>query len=137
MARGKITAKPVIYASTGRRKTAIARVRLMTGKGNIIVNERPVDKYFGRKMWEILAKQPFVVSNTLGKFDVIARTTGGGIAGQAGALRHGIARALVQHDETLRPALKKAGLLTRDPREKERKKYGRKRARRGFQWTKR
>lgn len=131
------TAKHVTYYATGRRKTAIARVRLLPGKGNIVVNARPYMEYFGRKVFEVIVKQPLELTKTLSKFDVVAKAQGGGIAGQAGAVRHGIARALVNFDPELRSMLRKAGYLTRDPRMKERKKYGRKRARKSFQWTKR
>lgn len=137
MARAKTAQKTVSYYSTGRRKTAIARVWIMPGKGVISINDRPVDQYFGRKVMELQVRKPLELVGLEGKFDVIARSVGGGIAGQAGAIRHGISRALVVYDEALRSSLKKEGLLTRDPREKERKKYGRKRARKGFQWTKR
>jgi small subunit ribosomal protein S9 len=126
-----------MYFATGRRKTAVARVRLIAGKGDVEINGRPIDVYMGRKIMEMIVRQPFEVTNNAGRFDVKVNAHGGGIAGQAGAIRHGIARALVNFDAGLRPALRKAGYLTRDPREKERKKYGRKRARRGFQWTKR
>lgn len=137
MARAKTSQKMTIYYATGRRKTAIARVWLMPGKGNIRVNEKPIDQYFGRKVWELHISKPLEVAEVRDKFDVIAKAHGGGYAGQAGAIRHGISRALVSYNEELRLPLKKEGLLTRDPREKERKKYGRKRARKGFQWTKR
>ena len=133
----RATAKHVTYYATGRRKTAIARVRLVPGKGNIVVNARPYMDYFGRRVFEVIVKQPLELTKTLSKFDVVAKAQGGGIAGQAGAVRHGIARALVNFDPELRSMLRKAGYLTRDPRMKERKKYGRKRARKSFQWTKR
>lgn len=126
-----------MFFATGRRKTAVARVRMTAGKGDVEINGRPIDQYMGRKIMEMIVRQPFEVTGNGGRFDVKVNAHGGGIAGQAGAIRHGIARALVNFDATLRPSLRKAGLLTRDPREKERKKYGRKRARRGFQWTKR
>lgn len=125
------------YYGTGRRKTAVARVRLLPGEGNIIVNGKPLHEYFGLRTLELIIKQPFVVTDTLNKFDVIATVSGGGTAGQAGAVRHGIARALLQADAEYRPALKKAGLLTRDPREKERRKYGLKKARKAPQFSKR
>ncbi|MDQ7822096.1 MAG: 30S ribosomal protein S9 [Candidatus Eremiobacteraeota bacterium] len=137
MARAKTSQKTTSYYATGRRKTAIARVWLMPGKGNISINSRPIEQYFGRKIMELQVRKPLELVKLQDKFDVIAKSVGGGIAGQAGAIRHGISRALVIFDETLRSPLKKDGLLTRDPREKERKKYGRKRARKGFQWTKR
>ncbi|MHB2017424.1 MAG: 30S ribosomal protein S9 [Candidatus Xenobia bacterium] len=137
MAKVKTQAPSVVYAATGRRKRAIARVRVIPGKGDIKINDRPVDQYVGRKTLEQIVREPLVVADALTKFDVLARCYGGGVAGQAGAVRHAIARALLIVDETLRQPLRRAGLLTRDPREKESKKYGRKRARRGFQWTKR
>lgn len=123
--------------ATGRRKCAVARVRLRPGKGNVTVNGKTMADYFERKLLELKIMEAFEVTRTAGQFDIIASTTGGGKSGQAGAVLHGISRALEKFDEKMRPDLKKAGLLTRDPREKERKKYGRKRARRGFQWTKR
>lgn len=127
----------VEYYGTGRRKTAVARVRLVPGDGKIIVNKRSLADYFGSMTLEKIVKQPFEVTETEGRFDVIAKVEGGGISGQAGALRLGIARALLQADENLRPALKKAGLLTRDPRMKERRKYGLKKARKAPQFSKR
>lgn len=126
-----------MFFATGRRKTAVARVRIVAGHGDVEINGRPVTQYLGSKIMEMIVRQPFEVTSNQGRFDVKVNAHGGGISGQAGAIRHGIARALVNFDAALRPALRKAGLLTRDPREKERKKYGRKRARRGFQWTKR
>lgn len=135
MAKAK-TSAPMFFA-TGRRKTAIARVRMVSGKGDVEINGRPIEQYMGRKIMEMIVRQPFEVTGQAGRFDVKVIAHGGGIAGQAGAIRHGIARALVNFDGEMRPPLRKAGLLTRDPREKESKKYGRKRARRGFQWTKR
>jgi small subunit ribosomal protein S9 len=134
----KATPKTAMFQGTGRRKTALARVRLITGKGKFVINDRPVEEYFaGREPWEIIVKSPLEVSGMLGKFDILVKAEGGGVSGQAGAVRLGIARALVKYDESLRAVLRKDGHLTRDPRSKERKKYGRKRARRGFQWTKR
>jgi small subunit ribosomal protein S9 len=127
----------VHFYGTGRRKNAIARVFLTPGEGNMVVNERPLDAYFGRKTLEVLVKQPLEVTGMLGRFDVKARVVGGGISGQAGAVRLGIARALVEADPNLRPVLKKAGFLTRDPRMKERRKYGLKKARRAPQFSKR
>ncbi|MDR7867713.1 MAG: 30S ribosomal protein S9 [Sporomusaceae bacterium] len=127
----------VNYYGTGRRKTSIARVRLVAGEGNIVVNGRPLDQYFGLKTLELIVKQPLNVADVLGKYDVIAKVEGGGPTGQAGAVRHGIARALLRVDGEYRPALKKAGLLTRDPREKERRKYGLKKARKASQFSKR
>lgn len=126
-----------VYYGTGRRKSAVARVRLLPGEGNIIVNGKPLEEYFGLRTLELIIKQPLVVTDTVNKFDVIAKINGGGTAGQAGAVRHGIARALLQADREYRPALKKAGLLTRDPREKERRKYGLKKARKAPQFSKR
>jgi small subunit ribosomal protein S9 len=126
------------FYGTGRRKTAVARVRLLPGTGQIIVNNKTVQEYFGgRALHEITVLQPLKLTNTTGRYNVTVRVVGGGTSGQAGAVRHGIARALLQSDETLRPALKKNGLLTRDPRVKERKKPGLKRARKAPQYTKR
>lgn len=122
---------------TGRRKNAVARVRLIAGSGKIIVNGKPAEQYFPRLALQTILQQPFTAANTQGRYDIIATVTGGGVAGQAGAVRHGIARALARSDESLRSPLHKGGLLTRDPRMKERKKYGRKRARKGFQYSKR
>ncbi len=123
--------------TVGRRKEAIARVRLAPGKGDIMVNGRSFDKYFIRETDRIIAKQPLAATETLTKYDIIANLRGGGLTGQAGALRHGIARALISEDPTLRELLRKQGFLTRDPRMKERKKFGQKGARKRFQWTKR
>ncbi len=125
------------YYGTGKRKDAVARVWLAPGSGVVTVNDRPADKYLGRLVLQRLIQQPFEVTETAGRFDVIARCKGGGISGQAGAIRHGISKALLEADPELRPTLRKLGFLTRDPRVKERKKYGRKRARRGFQFSKR
>ncbi len=125
------------YYGTGHRKDAIARVWLTPGTGTVMINDRPAAKYLGRAVLERLVQQPFEVTEMVGRFDVIARCKGGGISGQAGAIRHGISRALLEADHELRPRLRRTGLLTRDPRVKERKKYGRKRARRGFQFSKR
>lgn len=127
----------VTYDATGRRKSSVARVRLVPGEGNIIINDRELTKYFGLKTLELIIKQPLEATETVGKYDVIANVVGGGISGQAGAIRHGIARALLKVDEEYRPTLKKAGLLTRDPREKERRKYGLKKARKASQFSKR
>jgi len=121
----------------GRRKEATARVELILGQGSITVNRLPVDKYFKRETDVICIKQPLVITNTTGKFDIVANVDGGGTSGQAGALRLGIARALVSSDTNLRQLLRRTGLLTRDARMKERKKYGQKGARKRFQWTKR
>ena len=125
------------YQGTGRRKDAIARVRLIPGKGQILVNRKPLEEYFPQEIQRIIIKQPLEITKTGDKFDIFVRVNGGGDSGQAEALRHGISRALIQADESYRPILKKAGLLTRDPRMKERKKFGQKGARKRFQWTKR
>ena len=117
------SAKPYFYG-TGRRKKSTARVRIMPGTGVITINGRDIDDYFGLETMKLIVNQPFGVTGTEGKFDIIANVRGGGFSGQAGAIRHGVAKALLQADETFRPALKKAGFLTRDPRMKERKKYG-------------
>lgn len=130
------SAKPYFYG-TGRRKSSVARVRLFPGTGKITINGRDIDDYFGLETLKLVINQPFGVTGTMGKFDIVANVNGGGFSGQAGAIRHGIARALVAADEANKPALKKAGLLTRDPRMKERKKYGLKAARRAPQFSKR
>jgi small subunit ribosomal protein S9 len=122
---------------TGRRKRAVARVRMALGSGEITVNSRPIEAYLGRATLLQIARQPLEATNSVSRFNITVTASGGGLSGQAGAIRHGIARALVREDETLRPVLRKAGLLTRDPREKESKKYGRKRARKRFQFSKR
>ena len=127
----------VVFNGTGRRKSSIARVRLMSGKGNITVNGKPLDEYFGEETLKVIVRQPLTATNTLDKFDVIATVKGGGFSGQAGAVRHGIARALLEAGSDYRPTLKAAGLLTRDSRVKERKKYGLKKARRAPQFSKR
>ncbi|MDF2984809.1 MAG: ribosomal protein [Eubacterium sp.] len=127
----------VYYYGTGRRKKSVARVRLVPGEGKILINERSLDDYFGLDTLKVIVKQPLTLTDTLSKFDVICKVIGGGFTGQAGAIRHGISRALLKADEELRPALKKAGFLTRDPRMKERKKYGLKKARRAPQFSKR
>ena len=127
----------VTYDATGRRKSSVARVRLVPGEGNITINDRELNKYFGLKTLELIVRQPLEATETLDKYDVLANVDGGGISGQAGAIRHGIARALLKIDEEFRPVLKKAGLLTRDPREKERRKYGLKKARKASQFSKR
>jgi len=127
----------VEYVAVGRRKESVARVRLRPGKGKIRVNKRGFEDFFPRETHRIVITNPMKVANVTAKFDVLATIAGGGISGQAGALRHGIARALLKSDESLRIALKKAGFLTRDPRAKERKKYGQKRARKNFQFSKR
>ena len=128
--------KPYSYG-TGRRKSSVARVRLYNGTGKIVINDREIDDYFGLETLKLIVRQPLNITDTLGKFDIVCRVAGGGVTGQAGAIRHGISRALLQFDAELRPALKKAGLLTRDPRMKERKKYGLKGARRAPQFSKR
>ena len=130
------SAKPYFYG-TGRRKKSVARVRIIPGTGVITVNKKDIDEYFGLETLKLIINQPFGTTNTMGKFDVIANVQGGGLSGQAGAIRHGIARALLKADEAYKPALKAAGLLTRDPRMKERKKYGLKAARRAPQFSKR
>ena len=125
------------YYGTGRRKSSVARVRLVPGNGNITVNKKPLDDYLAMEIVKREVKRPFEIAGCEGKFDVIATVHGGGYTGQAGALRHGISRALIQADAELRPVLKKAGFLTRDPRMKERKKYGLKKARKASQFSKR
>jgi len=124
-------------AATGRRKRAIARVKLTLGQGIITVNKKPYDEYFPRPQLQQIVRQPLEATQSLTRFDVVVKAEGGGVTGQAGAVRHGIARALLAMDETLKETLRKAGFLTRDPREKESKKYGRKRARKRFQYSKR
>ena len=128
--------KEALYG-TGRRKSSVARVRLLPGKGNIVINGKSIDEYFGLETLKVTVKQPLVATETLGKFDVYANVTGGGFTGQAGAIRHGVSRALLEADEEFRAILKKEGFLTRDPRMKERKKYGLKAARRAPQFSKR
>jgi len=128
--------KPYFYG-TGRRKSSVARVRVYQGTGKITINGRDIDEYFGLETLKLVINQPFGVTNTVGKYDIVANVKGGGISGQAGAIRHGAARALLLADDTFRASLKKAGLLTRDPRMKERKKYGLKAARRASQFSKR
>ncbi|PIP20454.1 MAG: 30S ribosomal protein S9 [Candidatus Omnitrophica bacterium CG23_combo_of_CG06-09_8_20_14_all_40_11] len=125
------------YTAVGRRKEAVAKVTLLSGKGNILVNKQPYEKYFIRETDRIIIKQPLQVTNNLDKYDIIANIVGGGLTGQAGALRLGIARALIISQPELKDPLRKHGFLTRDPRMKERKKYGQKGARKRFQWTKR
>ena len=128
--------KPYFYG-TGRRKQSVARVRVYNGTGKFIINGRELDDYFGLDTLKLLARSPLVLTETEGKFDVVVNVVGGGCSGQAGAIRHGLSRALLQYDAELRPVLKKAGFLTRDPRMKERKKYGLKAARRAPQFSKR
>ena len=127
---------PFFYG-TGRRKQSVARVRLYNGTGKWTINGRDIDDYFGLETLKLLVNSPLVLTETAGKFDIVVNVVGGGCSGQAGAIRHGIARALLEYDPNLRPALKKAGFLTRDPRMKERKKYGLKAARRAPQFSKR
>ncbi|APC42309.1 MULTISPECIES: 30S ribosomal protein S9 [Clostridium] len=127
----------VQYIGTGRRKTSVARVRLVPGEGKIIINKRAIENYFGLETLILIVNQPLVLTGTKDKFDVLVNVNGGGYTGQAGAIRHGISRSLLKADLTLRPELKKAGFLTRDPRMTERKKYGLKKARRASQFSKR
>ena len=128
--------KPYFYG-TGRRKHSVARVRLYAGTGNVTINGRDIDDYFGLETLKLIVRQPLTLANTTGSFDVVCTVAGGGVTGQAGAIRHGISRALLQSSDEIRPILKKAGFLTRDPRMKERKKYGLKAARRAPQFSKR
>ena len=128
--------KPYFYG-TGRRKNSVARVRVYNGTGKITINDRDIDDYFGLETLKLIVRQPLAVAGVEGKFDIVVRVAGGGVSGQAGAIRHGISRALLVYDENLRGELKKAGFLTRDPRMKERKKYGLKAARRAPQFSKR
>ncbi len=130
-------AKTERYYGTGRRKKSIARVYLTPGKGDVVINKRNMDDYFGMETLKVIVRQPFAATGTNEKFDVLVNVRGGGYTGQAGAIRHGIARALLQVDAEYRPVLKKEGFLTRDPRMKERKKYGLKAARRAPQFSKR
>lgn len=127
----------VSYYGTGRRKSSVARVRLVPGDGKVTINNRAMEEYFGLKTLELIVRQPLVLTEMADKYDVIANVKGGGTTGQAGAIRHGITRALMELDADLRPALKKAGFVTRDPREKERRKYGLKKARKASQFSKR
>ena len=127
---------PYFYG-TGRRKKSIARVYLTPGTGKITINKRDIDEYLGLETLKLIVRQPLALTGTTEKFDIVCTVAGGGVTGQAGAIRHGLSRALLQYDENLRPALKKAGFLTRDPRMKERKKYGLKGARRAPQFSKR
>lgn len=130
------SAKPYFYG-TGRRKSSVARVRVYPGAGSITINGRDIDDYFGLDTLKLIINQPFDVTNNIGKFDIVANVRGGGFSGQAGAIRHGVSRALLLADENYRITLKRAGFLTRDPRMKERKKYGLKAARRASQFSKR
>ena len=136
MAVSYVSAKPYFYG-TGRRKSSVARVRLFPGTGNITINGQDIDQYFGLETLTLIINQPFDVTDTRGKFDIVANVKGGGFSGQAGAIRHGLSRALLLADDSFRAPLKKAGFLTRDPRMKERKKYGLKAARRASQFSKR
>ncbi len=128
--------KPYYYG-TGRRKHSVARVRMYPGTGKITINGRDIDEYFGLDTLKLIVRQPMEITNTAGPFDIVCTVAGGGVSGQAGAIRHGVARALLQNGDEMRPILKKAGFLTRDPRMKERKKYGLKAARRAPQFSKR
>ena len=128
--------KPYFYG-TGRRKNSVARVRVYNGTGKITINDRDIDDYFGLETLKLIVRQPLAVAGVEGKFDIVVRVAGGGVSGQAGAIRHGLSRALLVYDENPRGELKKAGFLTRDPRMKERKKYGLKAARRAPQFSKR
>ena len=128
--------KPYFYG-TGRRKNSVARVRVYNGTGKITINDRDIDDYFGLETLKLIVRQPLAVAGVEGKFDIVVRVAGGGVSGPAGAIRHGLSRALLVYDENLRGELKKAGFLTRDPRMKERKKYGLKAARRAPQFSKR
>ncbi len=128
--------KPYFYG-TGRRKSSVARVRIYSGDGKVVINGRNIDDYFGLDTLKLIVRQPLVLTATEGKYDIICTVAGGGVTGQAGAIRHGISRALLQAGDDMRPILKKAGFLTRDPRMKERKKYGLKAARRAPQFSKR
>ena len=125
------------FYGTGRRKSSIARVYLVPGTGKVTINKRDMDEYFGLETLKLIVNQPFEATSTQGKFDVLVNVKGGGFTGQAGAIRHGISRALCQADENYRPALKAAGFMTRDPRMKERRKYGLKKARKASQFSKR
>lgn len=126
-----------VYSVTGKRKTSIARIRVVKGKGAISVNRKPLDEYFGTEILRMIVKQPLALTNNVDKYDMSVNVCGGGIAGQAGAIKHGITKALLEIDPELRSVLKKAGFVTRDSRIKERKKYGRKKARKSFQFSKR
>lgn len=136
MPKGDKTEK-LMFNGTGRRKKSIARVRIVAGNGNITVNQKSIDEYFGTDILKVIVKQPLVATNTLDKYDVICTVTGGGFTGQAGAIRHGISRALLEANAEYRPVLKQNGFLTRDSRMKERKKYGLKKARKAPQFSKR
>lgn len=129
--------KEKYYYGTGRRKHSVARVRVYNGTGKITINGRDIDDYFGLETLKLIVRQPMTLTDTLGKFDIVCTVTGGGVTGQAGAIRHGLSRALLLFNPELRATLKAAGMLTRDPRMKERKKYGLKKARRASQFSKR
>ena len=133
----KAKSQKTVFYGTGRRKSSIARVRLIEGTGKITINGKDIDEYFGMETLKVIVRQPLVATNTLTKYDAIVKVTGGGYTGQAGAIRHGIARALLEVNGEFRPELKSNGFLTRDPRMKERKKYGLKKARRAPQFSKR
>lgn len=133
----KASKEKIMFYGTGRRKSSIARVRLVEGTGVITINGKSIDEYFGLETLKVIVRQPLTVTNTLSKYDVICKVVGGGYTGQAGAIRHGIARALIEANEEYRPELKSNGFLTRDPRMKERKKYGLKKARKAPQFSKR
>lgn len=125
------------YSATGKRKRSVARVRVSKGKGEIVVNNKPLDEYFGTEILRMIVRQPLALTNNVGKFDMSVNVCGGGVSGQAGAIKHGITKILLEIDPELRGDLKKAGFVTRDSRIKERKKYGRKKARKSFQFSKR
>ena len=127
----------VVFYGTGRRKSSVARVRLVEGNGKITINDKDIDEFFGLETLKVIVRQPLTVTNTASKYDVICKVQGGGFTGQAGAIRHGIARALNEANQEYRPPLKSNGFLTRDPRMKERKKYGLKKARKAPQFSKR
>ena len=133
----KAKSEKIVFYGTGRRKSSIARVRLVEGTGIITINGKNIDEYFGLETLKVIVKQPLNATNTLSKYDVVAKVTGGGFTGQAGAIRHGVARALLEANSEFRPILKSNGFLTRDPRMKERKKYGLKKARKAPQFSKR
>jgi len=133
----KAKSEKIVFYGTGRRKSSIARVRLVEGTGVITINGKNIDEYFGLETLKVIVRQPLNTTNTLAKYDVVAKVTGGGFTGQAGAIRHGISRALLEANSEFRPALKASGFLTRDPRMKERKKYGLKKARKAPQFSKR
>ena len=126
-----------VLRTTGKRKCSVARIIMKSGKGEIVVNKRPIDDYFGTEILRVIVRQPLALTDNTDKFDMSVNVCGGGIAGQAGAIKHGITKALLEHDPELRAVLKKAGYITRDSRIKERKKYGRKKARKSFQFSKR